>query len=448
MQPGPSLFLDLNPLRVDRQPSQDRGDQSGEGICASSAGFTDYPRQLVIGDMLDVNPMADVPWPERSTTQALKQLLFPREFLALVSCPDVPVVRARLYAVTLFTTTRAAEVRVFDCAHFDLVHGSVQILMSDDPTTRKATGATSATKSTKGGKARLTTLEANLSPLVAAMASELDGAGRLFPDRPKNTPKGNQWRPATAQYIPGPDGEYGVCGTFKRDLRAALDWAGIPVRPELFDDSDRRASLSIRFHDLRASGITWRRARRDNPAAILQECGHEDQATNEIYIRALRGLSPAELFPALPARLLGPGNEKPRESPIGSKPPHKDRYFVGAEGLEDVEHADIASLHVGLAPTDSPRVDVSARQFDDVGPIELQTACTSEDLDLAGIAPQPANVIGDDASATEADDPLEAALLLAAKAGRFDVVALLSREIEARRLSREPNVIPLRRRKG
>jgi hypothetical protein len=92
---------------------------------------------------------------------------------------------------------------------------------------------------------------------------------------------------------------------FKRDLRAALKWAGIAERPELFDDSNRRASLSIRFHDLRASGITWRHARRDNPQAILQECGHEDQATNAIYIRALRGLAPGELFPELPERLLG-----------------------------------------------------------------------------------------------------------------------------------------------
>jgi hypothetical protein len=87
------------------------------------------------------------------------------------------------------------------------------------------------------------------------------------------------------------------------------------VRPELFDDSDRRRSLSIRFHDLRASGITWRHARGDNPAVILQEVGHEDQATNAIYIRALRGLSRAELFPELPrafsARRTGP-RRRPR----------------------------------------------------------------------------------------------------------------------------------------
>jgi integrase len=117
-----------------------------------------------------------------------------------------------------------------------------------------------------------------------------------------------------------------MCGMFKRDLRRALTWAGIAERPELFDDSDRRASLSIRFHDLRASGITWRHARRDNPAAILQECGHEDQATNEIYIRALRGLAPTDLFPALPARLSLVNGV--------NRNPQKPRKLVGAEGLE------------------------------------------------------------------------------------------------------------------
>jgi integrase len=158
------------------------------------------------------------------------------------------------------------------------------------------------------------------------------GDGRLFPDRPANTPKGNQWRAAVTDYIPGPDGEYGLAGQFKRDLRTALEWAGFPIRPELFDDSDRTASISIRFHDLRASGVTWRHARRDNPEAI---CGHEDASTNQIYIRALRGLRPDELFPALPERLLGDiqGNRpdfaqtpKPGTGIIDK--------IVGAEGFE------------------------------------------------------------------------------------------------------------------
>ncbi len=280
--------------------------------------------------VLAANPMCDVPWPERGGRSALKQMLFPAELLALASCPETPLVRARLYVVTLYTATRAAEARILATSHVDLEHGSVRILGADDPTARKATGKASV-KSTKGGKSRLVTLEATLAPLLAAMVAEAGAGARLFPDRPAGTPKGNQWRKATEDYIPGPDGEYGLCGTFKRDLRRALAWARIAERPELFDESDRKASLSIRFHDLRASGITWRHARRDNPAAILQECGHEDQATNEIYIRALRGLAPADLFPVLPARLLGePG---PSLAKFAGRP-QKHRQIVGAEGFE------------------------------------------------------------------------------------------------------------------
>lgn len=284
--------------------------------------------------LLDENPMQDVPWPERGRGEALKQLLYPAEFLALVSCPKVPLVRARLYAVTLYTMTRAAEVRVLECAQIDVAFGNVKILKSDDPIGSKATKMPT-TKRTKSGKARLVTLEPTLAPVLHAMIVERDGKGRIFRERPENTPQGNQWRPAVEDYIPGPDGAYGMCGRFKRDLRVALAWAGIKERPELFDDSDRRVSQSIRFHDLRASGITWRHARRDNPAVIRQECGHEDQATNEIYIRALRSLSPCELFPALPERLLGdcpaiaPAlHQRCIESAIFSK------EMVGAEGLE------------------------------------------------------------------------------------------------------------------
>jgi hypothetical protein len=49
-----------------------------------------------------------------------------------------------------------------------------------------------------------------------------------------------------------------------------------------------------------------------------------------------------------------------------------------------------------------------------------------------------------------ADDPLEAALLLAAEAGRFDVVAQLAKELEARRVAGSNVVLSLstQRRRG
>jgi hypothetical protein len=43
----------------------------------------------------------------------------------------------------------------------------------------------------------------------------------------------------------------------------------------------------------------------------------------------------------------------------------------------------------------------------------------------------------------QAEEPLERALLLAAEAGRFDVVSALAKELEARRLSASSNVISI-----
>jgi hypothetical protein len=121
------------------------------------------------------------------------------------------------------------------------------------------------------------------------MLKERDGNSRLFPDRPAGMPKGNQHSRQPVDYIPGTSN---ACEMLRRDLFHALKWADIKVRPELEDGSDLRASQPIRFHDLRARGITWRHARGDNPALIRQECAHEDERTKEIYIRRHREFRP------------------------------------------------------------------------------------------------------------------------------------------------------------
>ncbi len=267
--------------------------------------------------ILDSNPCEDVPWPEMPEGDPLHQMLYPREFLALVACPDVPIVRARFYATSLYTTTRVGEARVLECHHVDVDNRLVKIIKAQD----NGKGKRGRHKLTKSGMSRITTLEESLVPLLAGMIEERDGRGRLFPDRPADLPKGNQHARQAVEYIPGTSK---VCEVFRRDLLAALKWAEIKVRPELTDDSDLRASQPIRFHDLRASGITWRHARGDNPALIRQECGHEDERTNEIYIRRLRELRPAELFPELPERLLGAAESYAQVTPNG----HNERAKI------------------------------------------------------------------------------------------------------------------------
>lgn len=248
--------------------------------------------------ILDANPCEDVPWPEMPEGDPLHQMLYPREFVALVACPDTPLVRARLYSIATYTMTRIGEARMLECEHINIDDRYVRVLKAQD----NGKGKRGQSKLTKSSKSRITTLEEALVPLLDDMLKERDGKGRLFPDRPADMPKGNQHARQPVDYIPGTSK---ACEMFRRDLFHALKWADIKVRPELEDDSDLRASQPIRFHDLRASGITWRHARGDNPALIRQECGHEDERTNEIYIRRLRELRPKDLFPKLPDRLLG-----------------------------------------------------------------------------------------------------------------------------------------------
>jgi integrase len=60
--------------------------------------------------------------------------------------------------------------------------------------------------------------------------------------------------------------------------------------------------------DLRATGITWRTLRGDDPRHIRQAAGHERYSTTEGYVHAaevFRGLVGAP-FPSLPASLISP----------------------------------------------------------------------------------------------------------------------------------------------
>ena len=88
-----------------------------------------------------------------------------------------------------------------------------------------------------------------------------------------------------------------------RDLRANLIAAGVR-RAELF--AEDRTRSRIRFHDLRATGITWMAIRGDDPLKIKQRAGHRSLSTTERYIRVAEELRAGfgDVFPRLPAALV------------------------------------------------------------------------------------------------------------------------------------------------
>jgi hypothetical protein len=86
-------------------------------------------------------------------------------------------------------------------------------------------------------------------------------------------------------------------------FREHLQRAGI-TRPDLFIADDQH--LQIRFHDGRASAITWAALRGDHVTTIMERVGHRNFQTTQKYLRradALRGRI-GEPFPALPSCLL------------------------------------------------------------------------------------------------------------------------------------------------
>jgi integrase len=64
------------------------------------------------------------------------------------------------------------------------------------------------------------------------------------------------------------------------------------------------ATKPIRFHDLRATGITWMGARGDDPIRIKQRAGHTSFSTTERYLRSLDSVgSFGTSFGSLPGTL-------------------------------------------------------------------------------------------------------------------------------------------------
>lgn len=225
------------------------------------------------------NPAQNVQGPDRGDAKAM-QYLYPSEFLALVSCEKVPLHWRRLYAVAVYLGARAGELSALKWNALDLEHESVHVHQSID---RKR--SPKKTRGTKTKRARRFELERALVPLLEAMRDEV-----------KDT-AGEDIGALAVVRLPS-------MGVLSSQLKEHLQRAGV-TREELFArESTRRP---IRFHDARASCLTWMAVRGDNPLVIRQRAGHGGLAMTEKYIReaeSLRGEAFGTPFPELPRELL------------------------------------------------------------------------------------------------------------------------------------------------
>ncbi len=208
------------------------------------------------------NPAAGVRGPDTGIEKA-KAYLYPVEFSALVSCPEVPIRWRRLFALAVYTYTRPGELGALEWDDVDLERGTIHIhrALGDD-----------ATKGTKTGVTRRIPLEAALASLLRTMDGEPHGS-RVVASMPPE------------------------CDLAAR-LRTYLKRAGV-TRAELFaNDSTRK---QITFYDLRATGITWMAIRGDEPLRIMQRAGHKNFETTMGYVREAETLGDVgKPFPELP----------------------------------------------------------------------------------------------------------------------------------------------------
>ena len=219
----------------------------------------------------DDNPAAGVEGPDRGEKKG-KQYLWPSEFLQLVSSPAVPVRWARLFALAVYTYTRAGELEALDWGDVHLEHGYAHVHRSVDRVRDKGT-----MRSTKTGVARRVPIEPELRPLMQLLREEAGGRGSVF-DMPS-------------------------AGVLSAKLRHYLKRAGVE-RAELFASDETRKAIT--FHDLRATGITWMAVRGDEPLRIMQRAGHTSFETTQGYIREAENLRAGfgTVFPPLPTSRL------------------------------------------------------------------------------------------------------------------------------------------------
>jgi integrase len=221
--------------------------------------------------VLSSNPAAGVRGPDKGDSKA-KQWLYPTESTALDGDEDLPLRWQRIYALMIYLYPRPGELEALDWADVDLDHGTVHFHQAIDRERGEV-------KPTKTGHVRRIRIEPNLLPLLRAMRAQADGKGRVVSMPPVED--------------------------LSATLRDHLQRAGV-TRRELFDNSKTQKRMT--FYDLRATGITWRAVRGDDPLAIMQDAGHLNFSTTQMYIRTARVLAPGfgEVFGPLPASLIQP----------------------------------------------------------------------------------------------------------------------------------------------
>lgn len=317
---------------------------------------------------LDKNPTDGVRGPDDNEPDKLLQFLYPSEVTTLLACEDVPIVWLVTAVVAVYLCLRDGEQRALKWSAVDLEHGIITVAE------RYNRRAGEDREGTKGGAARVVPIRPELVPLLKAMREASGGEGLVC--------RGLQSLNGSA-----------------RGLRTWLRHAGVK-RAALHVTTS--VSKQIRWHDLRATGLTWLAVEGASPTAIRDIAGHTQTSMTDRYMRSaaiLRGGRFGKPFPELPGRLI--------------------ERAVQVWAMPDEEINDYRGVRVELTGIEDES-EGGTSEF-------LEKSEESTDEKPAADPPKTVDM------AHGLDHALAVALERASAAGQWGVVAALARELEARR---------------
>jgi len=241
----------------------------------------------------DDNPAQGVRGPD-SGPEKTKEFLYPTEFIKVVSSPGVPLQWRRAIALGVYTYLRTGELRVLRWEDVNIDNMTIHVHRAFDRTTGEA-------KATKGMAARIIPIRPQLLELLLALK-----LGKKPSDLVIDLPSERD---------------------MARGLRRYLEKAKVERASLYRADATRRP---IRFHDMRATGLTWLAVDKVEALTIRQLAGHQEFATTQEYIRMatmVGGNNFGEPFPELPESLSVPSILQGNPASVTLKD-----VFCGADG--------------------------------------------------------------------------------------------------------------------
>lgn len=350
------------------------------------------------------NPCVGVEPPgDRDSRKARrKTFLYPKESALLLACEAISLEWREVYALALYTYLRPGELRVLTHADINLDDGVINVTKAWDYVDEKV----KAPKTRNG--VRRVPIDAQLMPLLRRMREEATDLSA----------------PIARHLVLY--GEDHLAESFRKHLKlAGVDRAELHISTPTHVQSN--------FRSCRDSGITWLAMSGVSVDKIMRRAGHDHIQTTMGYVKLAEDLTGdlGEPFGPLPPSLLG--GSATIQLPSERKTDPKRPVSSGKKGWAQRDLKPEGDVPNSVSPHNPSNVDDEADAAIELASTPKYTA-TRDAVTEKVAATEPVDVV---------ESALAHALTEAASVGRFDVVAQLAGELQARRLAHTSNVIAI-----